>query len=37
MSKIYTKNMAAKYYFQQTPMESSRIRRYKCRNKKKKI
>ena len=29
--------MVAKYYFQQRPMESNRTRRYKCRNKKKKI
>ena len=34
MSKIYIKNMVAKYYFQQRPMESNRTRRYKCRNKK---
>jgi len=37
MSKIYIKNMVAKYYFQQRPMESNRTRRYKCRSKKKKI
>ena len=37
MSKIYIKNMVAKYYFQQRPMESNRTRRYKCRNKEKKI
>ena len=37
MSKIYIKNMVAKYYFQQRPMESNRTRRYKCINKKKKI
>jgi len=37
MSKIYIKNMVAKYYFQQIPMESNRTRRYKFRNKKKKI
>ena len=37
MSKIYIENMVAKYYFQQRPMESNRTRRYKCRNKKKKI
>jgi hypothetical protein len=36
MSNIYIKNMVAKYYFQQRPMESNRTRRYKCRNKKKK-
>jgi hypothetical protein len=35
MSKIYIKNMVAKDYFQQRPMESNRTRRYKCRNKKK--
>jgi len=35
--KIYIKNMAAKYYFQQSRMESNRTRRYKCRNNKKKI
>jgi hypothetical protein len=35
MSKIYIKNMVAKYYFQQRPMESNRTRRYKCRNLKK--
>ena len=35
MSKIYIKNMVAKYYFQQRPMESNRKSRYKCRNKKK--
>ena len=29
--------MVAKYYFQQRPMECNRTRRYKCRNKKKKI
>ena len=37
MSKIYTKNMVAKYYFQKRPMESNRTRTYKLRNKKKKI
>ena len=37
MSKIYTKNMVTKYYFQQRSMESNRTRRYKLRNKKKKI
>ena len=37
MSKIYIKNMVAKYYFQQIPMESNRTRRYKFRNKKKKL
>ena len=37
MSKIYTKNIVAKYYFQQISMESNRTRRYKLRNKKKKI
>ena len=37
MSKIYIKNMVAKYYFLQRPMESNRTRRYKCRNKKRKI
>jgi hypothetical protein len=26
--------MVAKYYFQQRPMESNRIRRYKCRKEK---
>ena len=31
------KNMVAKYYFQQRSMESNRTRRYKFRNKKKKI
>ena len=35
MSKIYTKNMVAKYYIQQRSMESNRSRRYKLRNKKK--
>ena len=35
MSKVYIKNMVAKYYIQQRPMESKRTRRYKCRNKKK--
>jgi len=35
MSKIYIKNVVAKYYFQQRPMESNRTRRYKFRNKKK--
>ena len=34
---IYIKNMVAKDYFQQRSMESNRTRRYKCRNKKKKI
>jgi len=34
---VYIKNMVAKYYFQQRPMESNRTRRYRCRNKKKKI
>ena len=29
--------MVAKYYFQQRPMESNRTRRYKFRNKEKKI
>ena len=33
----HTKNMVAKYYFQQRSMESNRTRRYKFRNKKKKI
>ena len=37
MSKIYIKNMVAKYYFQQRPMESNKRRSYKFRNKKKKI
>ena len=37
MSKIYIKNMVGKYYFQQRPMKSNMTRRYKCRNKKKKI
>ena len=37
MSKIYIKNMVAKYYFQQRRMKSNRTRRYKFRNKKKKI
>jgi len=37
MSNIYIKNMVAKYYFQQTPKESNRTRRYKCRDKRKKI
>ena len=37
MSKIYIKNMVAKYYFQQRLRESNRTRRYKCRNKEKKI
>ena len=37
MSKIYIKNMVAKYYFQLRSMESNRTRRYKFRNKKKKI
>ena len=37
MSKIFIKNMVAKYYFHQRPMESNRTRRYKCRNKKNKI
>ena len=37
MSKIYIKNMVAKYYFQQRPMESKRTRKYKFRNKKKKM
>ena len=37
MSKIYIKNMVAIYYFQQRPMESNSTRRYKHRNKKKKI
>ena len=37
MSKIYFKNMVAKYYFQQRPMENNRKRRYKFRNKKKKM
>ena len=37
MSKIYTKNMVAKYYFQQISMESNRSRRYKLRNKKRKF
>jgi len=31
MSKIYIKNMVAKYYFQQRSMESNRTRRYKFR------
>ena len=31
------KNMVAKYYSQQRSMESNRTRRYKFRNKKKKI
>ena len=29
--------MVAIYYFQQRPMKNNRTRRYKCRNKKKKI
>ena len=33
----YTIISLAKYYFQQRPMESNRTRRYKCRNKKKKM
>jgi len=33
---IHIKNMVAKYYFQQRPMESNRTRRYKFRNKEKK-
>ena len=37
MSKIYIKNMVAKYYFQQRPMESNWTRRYIRRNKKNKI
>ena len=37
MSKIYIKNIEAKYYFQQRPMESNKTRRYKFRNKKEKI
>jgi hypothetical protein len=37
MSKIYIKNMVAKYYFHQRSMESKRRRRYKFRNKKKKF
>jgi hypothetical protein len=37
MSKIYIKNMVAKYYLQQRSMEGNRTRRYKHRNKKKKI
>ena len=37
MSKIYIKNIVAKYYFQQRSMESKRTRRYKFRNKEKKI
>jgi len=37
MSKIYIKNIVAEYYFQQRPMESNGTRRYKFRNKKKKI
>ena len=37
MSKMYIKNMVAKYYFQQRPVEINRTRIYKCRNKKKKI
>jgi hypothetical protein len=35
--KIYIKNMVAKYYLQQRSMEGNRTRRYKHRNKKKKI
>jgi hypothetical protein len=37
MSKIYIKNMVAKYYFQQRPMENNRTKRYKFRNKKRKF
>ena len=37
MSKIYIKNMVAKYYFQQRSMESNRTRRYKFRNTKRKF
>jgi hypothetical protein len=35
--KIYITNMVAKYYFQQRSIKSKRTRRYKFRNKKKKI
>ena len=37
MSKIYIKNMVAKYYFQQRHMEKNRARRYKFGYKKNKI
>ena len=37
VNRCLTKNMVAKYYFQRRSMESNRTRRYKFRNKKKKI